>query len=186
MRRFTILASIAFVVPALALGACGSATIERIGAPNLEARIVGSDDRNVYVISDDDQTFAVPRRTIRDIDHPGNVLVTVGACLLSMTALTYLSNESGGQESGGIFAAVGVPLFIGGLIPWLQSTRAADNTDPGGFVEDREPSELRPRAASRPPRRPAPAPQVPAAPRVPAPDPGAVAPPAAATPDAGW
>lgn len=116
------------------LTACSTATLERAGLPNLEARIVASDVRHVYVLSDDGQTFAVPRRTLRDIDHPGNVLIAVGMGLVAFAGLTYTGSDApenqGGRGVANLFLLAGVPMLLGGLIPWLQSSRAAANFGP--------------------------------------------------------
>jgi hypothetical protein len=126
----------------LCLTACSTATIERSGLPNLEGRIVASDERSVYVLGDEGQTFAVPRRTLRDIDHPGNVLLTVGGVLLAFAGISYLSTGSASNEdeqarkTANLFGAIGAPLFLGGIIPWLMSSRAAANFGPEVAVPD--------------------------------------------------
>ena len=70
-------------VALFALTACSNtATITRRSGPNFEASIEDSDSESVYVRSGNGAPYRVPRNDIVDIDHPGNVHLTIGAALL--------------------------------------------------------------------------------------------------------
>jgi hypothetical protein len=61
---------------------CGCiASIERRRGPDAEARIAGSDRGGVVVETDRGQRRRISGSEIKEIDHPGNVLMTVGAVL---------------------------------------------------------------------------------------------------------
>lgn len=134
MRRGTARTVATICVACLLCCSC-TATIERVRQPNLEARIVRSDEGAVFVVSDSRDVYRVPAETIADIDHPGNVLMVVGAGLAVVTAmsLALAAGADGGKEAlytiSGIYGATAAGLFAGGLIPYLRSTRAAANMD---------------------------------------------------------
>lgn len=134
MRRGTIRAVVALCATCLVLSSC-TATIERVRQPNLEARIVRSDEGAVYVISDSRDVYRVPAETVADIDHPGNVLISVGGAIAGFAILSFAlaAQADGGKEAlytmTGIFGTAGAGLLLGGLIPYLRSTRAAGNVD---------------------------------------------------------
>jgi hypothetical protein len=75
-------AAVAVLVPLLATGACSlTATIERRDGPPTEGRIDQSDRNTLHLVDGDGRTMALDRRQVADIDHPGNIALTVGAVL---------------------------------------------------------------------------------------------------------
>ncbi len=84
MRRALALG---LVVLLIVQAACATAKIVRRDAVDIEAQIVGADAQAVYVVDDQERTFAVPRRTIADIDHPGNAWMVGSAPLLASAAV---------------------------------------------------------------------------------------------------
>src|SRR5436190_22598247 len=68
----------------LSFTACSTtATVQRSNGPAYEATIINSDSGAVYVRAEDGLTYRVPRAEVVDIDHPGNVLLAVGASLIA-------------------------------------------------------------------------------------------------------
>lgn len=106
-----------------------AATIEREHAPSIYAPIVGSDEQALYVVSDN-QTFKIDGRAIRDIDHPGNVLMVIGGTLLGMAALVLAvparpGTELGRNISAGFYGSAGLGLLVGGALPYFISRSQA-------------------------------------------------------------
>ena len=69
-----------------AIGCARTATILRSNGPNLESRIVDSDATALFVQSDNGLVYRVERRTVADIDHPGNIHLVFGALSLAASA----------------------------------------------------------------------------------------------------
>jgi hypothetical protein len=164
--------------------ACSSAaTVERRGAPDLEARIVGNDDRYLYVENDQGRVFRVERRTVVDIDHPGNVAAAIGTPFLAVSGLllgllmTYAPHERWFRGDNliasvplVIYGSIGLPLVVGGLGVWLPSAAAAG---PSGRLAAPLPvrkavPDLAPEVMQPPPSIPVPEPVQPPAPMPPA------------------
>lgn len=111
---------------------CMTATLKRARQPDIESRIVGSDARVIYVRNDAGKTFGIPRNEVADIDHPGNVLVTIGVPLAAVGGL-YLRAAGDGSSSGQgplqaagfVFLTPGVFLVGLGLYEWITSSNAA-------------------------------------------------------------
>lgn len=62
-----------------ALAGCGTtASIKRHDGRDIEGKIVGGDVANVYVRTAGGKPLPVPRESITDVDHPGNVLAIIG------------------------------------------------------------------------------------------------------------
>jgi hypothetical protein len=108
-----------------------TATIHRIGAPNTEAEIVGSDADGLSVLDDSGTTHRLPRATVGEIDYPGNVLALIGAGLVGGGGVL-LVTPSGGNEvpkshlaAGSALSAIGFALLLGGVIPYYRSHSAA-------------------------------------------------------------
>ena len=76
--------SLVFAV-AVGVGAPGCGSTATIAHPHgiLEAEIVQSDSGGILVRQRDEPPLRVNRGDILDIDHPGNVAMVVGACLLA-------------------------------------------------------------------------------------------------------
>ena len=125
--------------------ACTTATIQRAGGPDLEAQLVGGDKQYLYVRTESGQTFRVPRNTVVDIDHPGNVLMVASTPVLLEAALFFvipaaLNGDCASRNCdefnalfrgvGIVFGGAGLAMLAGGAIPWLRSTGAVA-TDAG-------------------------------------------------------
>jgi hypothetical protein len=76
---------IACVVLGICAGCSTSASFSRQSGPAFDAEILGSDARSLHVRDEDGREFLVPREDVADIDHPGNVLGTIGAVLMAMS-----------------------------------------------------------------------------------------------------
>jgi hypothetical protein len=99
----------------ITFAACSStATIRRGNGPAYEAAIASSDEQAVYVRGENGMTYRVPRAEVVDIDHPGNIALTVGASLLAYGVLMgfLIHNEEPNPSSVGESVAVGA-LFAG-------------------------------------------------------------------------
>ncbi len=126
------------VVLTAALLGCSSATIERNTGNNIDGMIVGGNKDFLYVLRDDDQMVKVRRAKVRDIDHPGNVLMVIGLPLVAL-GLTYaMAGAASGlpndQRSvfyagGATYGVIGLALAIPGYISWSASRSAADPED---------------------------------------------------------
>lgn len=121
------------ILPLVVLVAgCGStATISRVGGVTIDAEIVSSDARNVYV-QGSDRVTAIPREEISDIDHPGNGAATAGALLSAYGIFNIIvgapqCDTKGAAFCVGVFTplAVGIPLTIYGAVIWNSSVSAA-------------------------------------------------------------
>lgn len=148
-------------VTLLAQTACATAKIVRTDAVDVEAKIAGGDTDNVFVVDGEDRTFAVPRRTIRDVDHPGNVWMAGSAPLLGVAGiLTFAGTTDCSGVGCGIvqaFALIGALLYGGAgvagfTIGYSQWSRSVANLDPAVGP----PPWLRGRPASGPASLPAP------------------------------
>jgi hypothetical protein len=118
---------------AVSFAACAStATIQRFDGPDTEAEIERSDQDAVYVRGSNGQLYRLERGKAGDIDHPGNVNMVVGAALLSLGALSLLSNDEQVSRRQRNTAAViyglpGLALFVSGLFVYMRSKGAARN-----------------------------------------------------------
>jgi hypothetical protein len=82
--------------------------------------------------------FLMSREEVADIDHPGNVLYTIGLVLIAMSApmiigdLSHMGKSQGSEWSGmglviGVpLAVTGVSLAIPGFVRYRHSKRAAN------------------------------------------------------------
>lgn len=120
----------------LALGCSTTATLSTRAA-SLEAEILGGDRDTLYVRDSSGAALSVPRREVREIDHPGNVYALVGGILLGFfaaeTAAFFSTCVASGSNSlgpglcvvTGSFAAAGAGMFTFGMWAWLRSKFAA-------------------------------------------------------------
>lgn len=136
----------ALLAPALV--ACSSAaTLYRRDAPPVEGRIVHTDRAGV-IVATDDGLLIVPREAITDIDHPGNVALTIGALTVGVSAVAIVgaldAHEQGertGKPDYGTGAALvlseGVILMVAGLLPllWGASTYVGSTRRAGRAAE---------------------------------------------------
>lgn len=130
---------------AVAVGAggavgCGSTATIAHSHGIIEAEIVQSDSGGVSVRQRSDETpLRVNRGDIQDIDHPGNVAMVIGACLLAgwgsfMTDRQFrdelIHGESGDVSRGArpltlLFGVPGAILLGLGSYHYIASVRAA-------------------------------------------------------------
>jgi hypothetical protein len=143
-----------------ALNSCTSATIYRMGRPNLEAEIIGGTDEVLYVRNGRGVVLALRRSRIADISHPGKgLLVTsvpplaIGALFLGLEAAVAMQSCQSGEECEGplipllgiglAFVGVGIALAAGGLASrsasvhamndWVRPADLAETATPGQF-----------------------------------------------------
>lgn len=119
---------------------CGSTADVFMKDGTLVQGEITSGNRNTIYVNADGEEVTVPRSQIKDIDHPGNGVATVGLILGAYGALNIAVGASKCHEEGKAFctavfvpAAVGVALATYGLAVW-GSSRKAVNSD----VNDRD------------------------------------------------
>jgi hypothetical protein len=157
-----------------AFSAC-SATLTRrddtLFYTSYEGTIVGSDADSVRIRTDSGSVEKVRRADIDDIDHPGNVLGTIGLVLGagSVVSLSLLAGESHRSPEEYVYAVqwglclvTGAVLAIIGWSDYFASKRAANHFDRPRVV----PVGVSPALPPSPPP-----PSAPASPRPPSPDP---------------
>jgi len=121
-----------FSLAAFATGCGNTATITRVNAPELDGEIRASDSQNIYIKTAGNTPMSVPRETITDIDHPGNVAATIGA-IVTGYGIANIAMGAGDCDRGGaayctgVFlpAAIGLPIMSWGLYTWINSTTGA-------------------------------------------------------------
>jgi hypothetical protein len=173
------------LVVALSAGACSTtSTIHRAYGPAYEAEIVDSDASTLRVLGDDGRLHAVSRAEVTDVDHPGNVLVTVGAVLLGIAAVATLSilsedhvSEEERETATAVSAVYGLPglaMLIAGGVTYIGSKSRASAFENALVPAGPRPVDRQYRAPFPPPwPPPAAAPAPAAAPPAPAPPPRA-------------
>ncbi|HRI66881.1 MAG TPA: hypothetical protein PK156_21690 [Polyangium sp.] len=133
MFQFNHASALFFCVCATAfVTGCGTtATITRAGASPIEAKIVGSDERAIF-LDTHGSTIPVDRDEITDIDHPGNVAATIGGIVTAYGIANIVMGASDCERKGGatcvgmvLPAGIGAPIMITGLVNWIQSVNAA-------------------------------------------------------------
>ena len=139
------------LVAATALSAFGcSAVIERQRMPNLHARVHSSQRDAIIVKDDGGRLFRIPATSVRDVDHPGNVLATVGAGIVAMgLAMVVGGGVDNGWNSesvyiGAGYGGLGVALITAGLVPYILSRRAAARLHPESLPTRPEADDLHP------------------------------------------
>ena len=113
-------------------GCSTTATISRTNGPALDADILVSDANSMRVRDDYGREFLITREEVADIDHPGNVLTTIGVVLIAMSIPMFVAALSPGSESretewSGLELVYGIPEAVTGLClshPWLESLQA--------------------------------------------------------------
>jgi hypothetical protein len=113
-------------------GACANtATIGRTDGPDNEAFIDRSDAQALYVRGSNGQIYRLPRRSVGDIDHPGNVLLVVGASLVAALGLILASTPDADRSDFArpLAAIYGIPgavmMAVGGFSYWRSVQAAA-------------------------------------------------------------
>jgi hypothetical protein len=140
----------------VAFTACSTtANIKRADAPDNVARIERSNERELVVRGSNGQLYRLPQESVADIDHPGNVLMTVGATLIAVFAGTYFAMDRSQREQfvkagTPVYVVPGVSLLLGGGYTYFRSTRAAQEFEgaPMPVQAARPPVPVVPRAAS--------------------------------------
>ena len=177
------------LVVALSVGACSTtATIHRAHGPAYEAEIADSDASRLRVLGDDGRLHEVPRAEVTDVDHPGNVVLTVGAVLAGIGALVALSissdsNSTQQQRNDAtaialVYGLPGLAMLIAGGVTYIGSMSRASAFENAIAPAAPRPPDRMYRAPGPPPgpppaAAPAPAAAPPAAPPTPAPPPPA-------------
>jgi hypothetical protein len=161
MTRSPTLAS----VLALTLSCSTTATIQRVDGPDNEATIEHSDGHALYVRGSNGQLYRIPRRSVGEIDHPGNVNLIIGAALGVMTTLIVISARNAGQKeaAGSLGVVYGAPaggLLISGGYFYLRSKDAARAFEEGdNSISPAAPTQAVPDSWATPPAaKPAPLP----------------------------
>ncbi|MBI5531614.1 MAG: hypothetical protein HY898_02790 [Deltaproteobacteria bacterium] len=140
---------------ALPMIACGrTATISRGHQPDIRGRIAGGDASSIYVRTRTG-VHPIPRKSVTDIDHPGDGAIVVGAGLALVGILALACNSGKLRSTDGdvvtpyfILApsAAGAALMIYGISVHGNSVDALDQPPPGHErVPAIEPTPLQPR-----------------------------------------
>jgi hypothetical protein len=134
------------LVVVLVDGCSTSAAIERRNGPTIVGRIDRSDAHRLYVTGDDDQRYAIERRDVVDIDHPGKIGRVVGGITTGVggffLALAPFATDCSSREPGagpdcwnlramaitiGIgYLLVGLPILLRNVSVLARSRAAAE------------------------------------------------------------
>jgi hypothetical protein len=160
VTRRSVVALARLALLPLATSACGmSATLENNEGRHVDARILGGSPGSVYLAGDGHTRFTMRRDDVREVDHPGNVLIAIGSVLTAIGGLRIAAGDSRCEDfaqSGDRYCiAMGAPALAGllvlgaGLYGYFRSSRAfADTSRP-------EPDPVvKPRPAEAPPHLP--------------------------------
>jgi hypothetical protein len=124
------------------LAGCGATIVRspKDGGP-LYGKIVGNGETRMYVETTSGDRVGVYHADIESIDHPGNVAAVVGSVLTLYGLYSAGVGLRHCDDRGAAFctrviapAAIGIPLFIGGLVTYVGSVSAAKQGTPKGFV----------------------------------------------------
>ncbi len=114
-------------VAALVMGCSSTATLTRVGAPEVDGKVVTSDSQTIYVETDG-RTSPIARQSVTDIDHPGNVAAIVGGMVTAYGAANIVigapdCNRGEVAYCTGVFlpAALGAPMLLWGVATWARS-----------------------------------------------------------------
>ncbi len=123
----------------LAMGCSNTAIVHRRSGTPITAKIDRSDDEALYVSTPPGSSYRIERRDVSDIDHPGNVVATIGLSLLAASiglwSLTGQSDNYNNNENGSGFVAlpkifaleclvIGLPMSIFGGAVYVRSVGA--------------------------------------------------------------
>jgi hypothetical protein len=112
-------------------GCATTATISRTDAPDTEAAIVSSTPDALFVRGSNGKVYRLDRPSVGDIDHPGNVNMTIGGLLLGFVGLLLLSVSAGSENRealtpvGLIYGLPGLGLLAFGSYQYGKSVSAA-------------------------------------------------------------
>jgi hypothetical protein len=104
-----------------AFASCSTtATMSRNNGPAYEAEILSSDADFLSVRDNYGRQIVVSRDEVIEIDHPGNVLYTIGAVLVAMATPMLVagvlhSNRSSKSDWSGMELVFGIPVAVTGL-----------------------------------------------------------------------
>ena len=101
-------------------GCSTTATISRTDGMAYEADILASDANSLRVRDSYGREMIVSREEMADIDHPGNVIYTIGLVLIAMSVpmiIGDLSHQGKSQQSewSGMGLVIGIPEAVTGL-----------------------------------------------------------------------
>ena len=105
-----------------------AAIIKRSDEPDIHAVIHSSTEKTLYVEADNGKVFEINRKTIHDIDHPGNVLMNIAVGIITYTAFMYFITTISRKDKNAALISNGIlcsPLITGGAIPYYLSKTAA-------------------------------------------------------------
>src|SRR4051794_34866531 len=118
-------------------GCSTTATVFRVNAPPVEADIVGGSRDAIYVVDDFGRRFPIPRREIRDIDHPGNVHAGVGAAIFAYGILNivlgFKSCQNRDENQAAFCIGVFTPAVLGAI---MMGWGLATHSDSVNAVQD--------------------------------------------------
>jgi hypothetical protein len=147
----------------LTIGCAGStATITRPDGPPIEGRIESSDAETLRVRTPDGNVLSLDQYAVSDVDHPGNVLATIGlgyaagsAILFFPPALRHPQPADGAGTSPRVLAFIGLAAVVEGLAIFTYNIAvwAASKRRARAFERERPPAWLLPPPA---PELPAP------------------------------
>ena len=108
----------------VALQVACTATIERRKSPDIDARIIGSDSRSLTVEGKNGRSVRVPGTDVVDIDHPGNVLIVLGA-VFGALALAAADSSNPGPKAVCTFIAASTicPVMSLASISWFPRSK---------------------------------------------------------------
>lgn len=119
------------LVLVLIVGSCStSASIERRDGPPTDGRIVRSDGDAIYLGDHEGRIMRIDRRQVADIDHPGNVVLTVGGILTTVLLFALFGVLAEEPERVNVPIAAGVitpplALSVGSGYLYFRSKNAA-------------------------------------------------------------
>jgi len=117
------------------LAGCGSsATLMQRDGMQVHGTILGVDSENYYLEPSRGRVVTVPRDTVRDIDHPGNVAAAIGGGVAAYGVVNIAVGAPNCKREGdaycvGVFTplAVGLPIMLYGIGTYVGSTNALQN-----------------------------------------------------------
>lgn len=115
---------------------CGTmATVSTRSGHTAEAEIVSSDEENIHVqYGNRGGRDTIPRASVTDIDHPGNVAATIGTLVTAYGVANIAvgapeCDRQGPAYCTGVFlpAAIGLPIMAWGFYTYFSSVSAASS-----------------------------------------------------------
>lgn len=148
-------AGVLALVLSLIAASCTTATIRRPGGMEFEGYIDHSDARAIYVRGDQGQLYRFERHEVEDIDHPGNVALTVGSTFGLLWGVSFASLAPEDREkNAGLAVVLFLPLaalIASGAYSYFRSKGAARNFEEGPRYLLMGPAPTVPRPSALPP-----------------------------------